>query len=121
MNESVYKRKLVAEINLMPRAYAVRIEDRFAVGRLDLIIKLPDKPVIWVEGKIVDGYQFEPTMRQYEEGLLIEAAGMMALLIGWKSGVMHISPWVEKADARSCFTAEKLSYAKTLVSYLEQQ
>lgn len=103
MNEADRKRKLVREVNALPGAYARRLEDKWAVGVLDLIIKLPTHPILWAEGKIVEGNLFAPTLRQWEEGLEVQRAGMTPLLFGWKASFMFISPWVKQADIRTCF------------------
>lgn len=103
MDEAARKRKLVAEVNALRGGYARRLEDRFAVGVLDLVIKLPRLPWIWAEGKIVDGFKFAPTERQWVEGNRILATGTPVVLIGWKGPIMHVSPWVEQADTRECF------------------
>jgi hypothetical protein len=119
-DEAAYKRRLVAEVNLLPGGYARRIEDRFAVGVLDLIIKFPDLPIVFAEGKmIVGGYLFGPTARQFAEGNKIEAAGLRAVLIGWKAGRMSVSPWREKADARESFTMPDLGDADALHKFLK--
>ena len=55
MNESAYKTRLIKEVNEVPGAYGVRHEDKFAVGRLDMFIKLPGRPVLFAEGKIIAG------------------------------------------------------------------
>jgi hypothetical protein len=103
MNEADRKRKLVAEINALPGGYARRLEDRFAVGLLDLIIKFPELPWCWAEGKLVNGFKFGPSERQWVEGERIRATGTQVVLIGWKAGVMYLSPWVKQADVRNCF------------------
>ena len=103
MNEADKKRELVREINALPGGYARRLEDRYAIGVLDLIIKLPAYPALWAEGKIVEGNLFAPTARQWEEGRRILAAGMPVLLLGWKERWLYVSPWVKKADIRTCF------------------
>lgn len=102
MNESDHKRALVSEINTLRGARARRIEDRWAVGVLDLIIKLPDRPLFLAEGKLVKGNLFAPTPAQFAEGQRWIAAGIQALLIGWKGREMAISPWVQQADWREC-------------------
>jgi hypothetical protein len=121
LNESGYKMKLVKEVNALPGGYARRIEDRFSVGVLDMIIKLPGLPLVFAEGKVIDGNVFSPTPRQYEEGKRIGGAGLEALLIGWRAGVMYISPWVEKADRRECFEAASGGWAGALANYLGQK
>lgn len=101
-DEADRKRKLVREINLLPGAYARRIEDRWAVGVLDLVFKLPGHPWIWAEGKIIDGNLFAPTERQLIEGNRIQATGTPALLFGWKKSVMFVSPWTKQAHIDQC-------------------
>ena len=111
-SEADYKRELVAEINRLPGGRARRIEDRYGTGILDLIIKLPDMPLVMAEGKLIDGLQFAPTGAQFEEGKRWEAAGIKCVLIGWKKGQMFLSSWVEKAHVDDCFTALGLSDAQ---------
>jgi hypothetical protein len=118
-SEADYKRKLVAEINRLPEGYARRIEDRFAVGVLDMIIKLPDKRIFFAEGKVIDGNLFGPSERQYHEGLRLQAAHIWCLLIGWKHGAMYVSEWVEKVDCRECFTLAGRSGAEILQEYVK--
>lgn len=120
MDEAGRKRKLVAEVNALRGGYARRLEDRFAVGLLDLVIKLPELPWLWAEGKLIDGFKFAPTMRQYEEGERILATGTPVLLLGWKGPIMYISPWVKQADLRDCFTGHKGSIA-ALERFLSMQ
>jgi hypothetical protein len=117
-SEADYKRKLVAEINRLPGGYARRIEDRFAVGVLDLLIKYPEVEVIMAEGKLIEGNLFAPTERQYEEGLRLNRAEIEPFLIGWKQGVMYVSPWVKQADYRDCFTIRDVSHGEVLWRFL---
>jgi hypothetical protein len=118
MNEAECKRKLVAEVKALRGGWARRVEDRFAVGILDLILKLPELPILFAEGKMIDGYKFKPTARQFVEGKRIAAAGLAVVLIGWKDGAMFVSPWVEQADMRTCFTGGD-SWMTVLRNYLE--
>lgn len=118
LSESDYKRKLVAEVNRMPGGYARRIEDRFAVGVLDLIVKLPDRPIVFAEGKLIKGFLFGPTERQYAEGVRLDKAGVRSVLLGWKQGQMYVSKWVVLADCRECFTAPEKTDAEALLHYL---
>ena len=76
LSESDYKRKLVAEINRLPGSRARRIEDRYGVGILDLLIKLPGVPAFWAEGKVIKDNVFGPTQSQFEEGLRWIEAGV---------------------------------------------
>lgn len=117
MNEADRKRKLVAEIKALG-GWARRVEDRFAVGVLDLYLKLPDRPFMAAEGKMIIGHKFGPTLRQFEEGKRMIAAGIPAVLIGWKDQTMSISPWVEQADWRECLTAS--DHVSTLMEYLNE-
>jgi hypothetical protein len=116
VNEADYKQKLVAEINRLRGGRARRVEDRYAVGVLDLILKLPNLPLVLGEGKIIDGFKFAPTERQWVEGEYWRAAGVEVVLIGWRPGIMAVSPWVKQADRRFCHNG--LNKAETLVEYL---
>ena len=66
MNEADRKRDLVKAIKAFG-GHARRIEDSWAVGVLDLIIKLPGVPLIFAEGKIITGNLFGPTQAQFAE------------------------------------------------------
>lgn len=100
MRESDYKRNLVKEVNALPGGYARRFEDKFGVGRLDLIIKLPALPIFFAEAKMFTGNVFTPTELQYLEGQRILAAGVDVFLLGWKNGALYIAPWARWADIR---------------------
>ena len=116
MNEASRKKKLVAEVNALG-GKARRHEDKYAVGLLDLEIKLPDHPHLLAEGKLIKGNLFGPTLRQYYEGVDWKAAGTEVLLIGWKGDVMAISPWCkDQVDYRQCFTGA--ANVSTLLEYL---
>jgi|SRR5580693_4692406 hypothetical protein len=118
MDEATRKRELVREINALSGGYARRWEDRWATGLLDLVIKLPGHPLLWGEGKMVDGNLFAPTERQWHEGERIIAAGMPAVLIGWKQKFMFVSPWVKQADIRTCFFGSG-QWVSVLLEYLQ--
>ena len=106
MKESDYKRRLVAAV-IAAGGHARRVEDRWAVGVLDLIIKLPGLHTIMAEGKIINGNIFGPTLAQFEEGQKWIRAGTPTLLLGWRAGVLYVSPWVKRADIRSgCMTGK---------------
>jgi hypothetical protein len=117
-SEAAYKRDLVAQINAIEGGYARRIEDRFAVGVLDLFIKYPGHDVVMAEGKIIEGNLFAPTERQFEEGMRLGFAGIEPVLIGWKDGQMYVSEWAKQADYRECFTLERAPYVEILWRYL---
>ena len=117
-SEADHKRELVAAINALPGGRARRIEDRYGTGILDLIIKLPGRPLVLAEAKLIDGLQFAPTGAQYEEGKKWQAAGVNCLLLGWKHKILYISHWVEKAHIDDCFTDSSLDDAQALMEYL---
>jgi hypothetical protein len=116
-DEADRKRKLVKEINFLG-GRARRVEDRWAAGVLDLIFKLPGYPATWAEGKMIDGNLFGPTRAQYDEGKKWLAAGMPVLLIGWKQTFMFVSPWVQRADIRTCPRGGE-QWVAVLQDYLE--
>lgn len=103
-------------------AYARRLEDRWAVGLLDLTIKFPGYPHLLAEGKIVQHQTFAPTLRQYEEGKRYINAGGLCCLIGWsKSRIMFIHPWAKTALRKDCFPpgGGYKPHAETLRDWLE--
>ena len=116
-SEADHKRELVGQINYLG-GRARRIEDRYGTGILDMMIKLPDIPMVLAEAKLIDGNQFAPKGAQFEEGKRWEAAKVKCVLIGWKKGQMFLSAWVEKAHIVDCFTAPGLSDAQALMEYL---
>ena len=116
MNEADRKVNLVKGVKALG-GFARRLEDKYALGLLDLVIKLPGHPLIWAEGKLVDGNLFAPTARQYIEGEAWIKAGVGVLLIGWQGSLMFISPWVKKADKRECFGGGP-DHAGVLLEYL---
>lgn len=118
-SESEYKQMLVAEINGLDGGYAERREDKYAVGVLDMVIKLPGLPIVFAEGKVIGGHEFHPTLAQYEVGRRLIKANIQPLLIGWKFGKMYISPWKQSADRRECHSLENKSYAESLWDYLK--
>ncbi len=117
-DEADRKRKLVREINALPGAYARRIEDRWAVGVLDLVLKLPGHPWMWAEGKIIDGNLFAPSERQWVEGRRILSTGAPVLLFGWKKNVMFVSPWTKQAHIDNCVHGSA-PWLTVLQEYLE--
>ena len=120
MNEADRKRALVKEVKALG-GQARRIEDSWAVGVLDLIIKLPGVPLIFAEGKIIKGNLFGPTPAQFAEGGKWIRAGVDAVLIGWQDKAMYISPWVKQADKRDCWAIYNGDHAELLLEYLKVQ
>lgn len=102
--ESKLKRELVEACQAMG-AYARRLEDRYAIGLLDLTIKFPGYPHLLAEGKIVGHQAFAPTLRQYEEGKRYIDAGGLCALIGWdsKTKVMFVHEWTKEAKKADSF------------------
>ena len=120
MNESAYKTKLIAGVNAVPGGYGRRLEDRYAVGLLDMVIKIPGLPWIWAEGKLVNAQAFGPTLRQFEEGNKILATNTTpVLLIGFKDSLMAISPWVEQAKFKDCFAGSL--HPSTIEEFIKHQ
>ena len=119
MNEADHKLQLVKEVKALG-GMARRLEDKYALGLLDLTIKLPGHPQFWAEGKLIEGHQFAPTARQYEEGMDWIRADVDVLLIGWRDKAMYISPWVKKADKRECYATSGHGYAESLLKYLNE-
>ena len=73
-NEADRKRELVKAVKALGGA-ARRVEDAWAVGVLDLAIKLPGVPFIWAEGKIIKlGRQ-----TSYTEGFVRDGAAHLAV------------------------------------------
>jgi hypothetical protein len=102
VNEAGHKRSLVKEVNALPGGYARRYEDRFAVGLLDLFIKLPGRAPVWAEAKLITGNVFGPTERQFYEGERMLAAGLRVILIGWKDKQIYLSKWTDAANRLAC-------------------
>ena len=120
MNEADRKRELVKAVKALGGA-ARRVEDAWAVGVLDLAIKLPGVPFIWAEGKIIKGNLFGPTPAQFAEGEKWIRAGVDAVLIGWQDRAMYLSPWVKQADKRDCWAVHNGDQAELLLEYLKVQ
>lgn len=118
--ESSRKARLVREVKLLG-GQARRLEDKWAVGLLDLVIKLPGHPLIWGEGKLIEGNLFQPTGAQYEEGMKWIKAGVGVVLLGWQATTMYISPWTKKADKRECWTNSEGTDAESLLQYLNEK
>ena len=120
MNEADRKRELVKAVRALG-GHARRIEDSWAVGVLDLIIKLPGVPFIVAEGKIIKGNLFGPTPAQFAEGEKWIRAGVDAVLIGWQDRAMYLSSWIKQADKRDCWMTNEGNDAEFLLKYLKVQ
>ena len=122
--ESELKTNLASACRKMG-AYARRLEDRWAVGLLDLTIKFPGHPHLLAEGKLIEHQSFGPTPRQYLEGQRYIAVGGICCLIGWdrKTKVMFIHPWAKTALKKDSFPpgGGAKSHAETLKDWLDWQ
>ena len=121
--ESKLKAQLVTDCKKLG-AYARRLEDRYALGLLDLSIKFPGHPHLLAEAKIVEHQKFAPTLRQYEEGKRYTAAGGLCALIGWDktTKVMFVAhPWAKEAFKESSFPpgGGYKPHAETLKDWLD--
>jgi hypothetical protein len=119
--ESELKRDLVKACKAAG-AYAIRHEDKYGLGRLDLSIKFPDLPHVLGEGKIVEHQKFAPTLRQWKEGEDYRAAGGVAVLIGWDKAtkVMFVHEWAKEAFKAHSFPpgGSYKDHAETLREWL---
>jgi hypothetical protein len=88
---------LVKEIN-QSGGYARRFEDKFGAGILDMVVVLPDLPVLFIEAKLIKGRSFEPRERQAVEMRRInEVAGnARAVLMGVDHGRISLTTRAEK-------------------------
>ena len=119
--ESKFKTALVSAIKgLGDDHYARRHEDRYALGLLDLSIKIPGYPHLEAEGKLVPHQKFAPTLRQWVEGENYRLAGGLCCLIGWSPSdkKMYIAPWGKEAFKDKSFHSDIGSHAEQLVEWL---
>jgi hypothetical protein len=118
-HEADFKRELVEGCEARG-AYAIRHEDRYGLGRLDLSIKFPGLMEIKAEGKLVPHQSFAPTPRQFIEGEKYQAAGGIAVLLGWDRATrqMYIHPWAKTATKAGSFTKPDLDDAAALEEWL---
>lgn len=120
-DETAFKANLVAQCRAKGW-YARRHEDRYAIGLLDLAIKIPGHPHLLAEGKIIRHQAFAPTERQWVEGERYRRAGGTAVLIGWDlKRVMYIHEWAKEASKEGSFTESGRDYATILEHWLEQR
>jgi hypothetical protein len=119
VNEAEHKADLVKEVKLLG-GYAQRVEDKWAVGILDLILKFPGHDVVMAECKMIKGNLFAPTSAQYAKGVNWLKAGVGVALIGWQDKTMYISPWVKQADKRDCWMTNECNEAEFLAKYVAQ-
>ena len=118
--ESRFKAKLV-DLCRARGAYARRLEDRYAIGLLDLTIKFPGHPHLLAEGKLVPHQSFAPSIRQWHEGESYRAVGGLCVLIGWdpKTKQMYVHEWAKTAKKEASFTAHNGDDAQLLLAWLD--
>jgi|KBSSwiS6_1023812.scaffolds.fasta_scaffold00864_6 hypothetical protein len=121
MNESTVKTDMVKSIRAAG-GYARRIEDRYSVGVLDLIMVPKGYPVFFAEVKIVRGLVFKPTDRQYIEMKRINECGgehMFGIAIGYKDGTYYFSEATNHAEIRDCFsvTTSNMDFPRQLIQF----
>ena len=102
MNEAKVKQDLCRDIR-REGGYARRIEDRFAVGMPDVVVILPDHPVMWIEAKIIRYDMFGPTARQLVElKRLYRPPHCYSYLMGWKNDIHYITWPVDQIKHGDC-------------------
>lgn len=103
MRESDVKADIVARIK-HEGGYGRRIEDKFAVGVPDTVLIPKLCPVIWVEVKVMrDVNMLRPTPRQLIELIrLHRPPHSISFMIGWKDGVLYITPPSEGTHIQHC-------------------
>jgi hypothetical protein len=120
--EAEYKSLLIKQAR-NAGAYARRIEDKYAVGILDIVVIPTSGRVYFIEGKRIAGNLFHPTERQWVEGQrIIQTRGYARpMLVGWdKEGQMHIAHgWPKQADKRQCWSSSEGNYYNQLTEYLD--
>jgi len=87
--EADYKRD-IAKAARKAGGYARRIEDKFAVGILDMVLIFNDTGPVFVEVKRVKNGKFGPTPRQLQEMKDVEAAGGKTCCIGCDGNTFYI-------------------------------
>ena len=119
MKEGELKTSMVKNVRVHG-GYARRFEDRYAVGLPDTIFIPVGIPVIIAEVKIVEGFKFAPTDRQYVELERINEHNPRAygILIGWKDAY-YFSESKAQTDIRDCFsvTTRNMSFHDQLVQF----
>jgi hypothetical protein len=101
MTEAEFKRDLVRQL-IKEGGYARRLEDRYAVGTLDLLL-LTQRFLIYAEAKLIKGLIALPArVAQREQIKLFNEVGnphARAIIIGLKDGMMCFGLPGERYDA----------------------
>jgi hypothetical protein len=98
--EAEFKRDLVHQL-LKEGGYARRLEDRYAVGTLDLLL-LTKRFLIYAEAKLIKGIALPARVAQREQIKLFNEVGnphARAIIIGLKDGMMCFGLPGERYDA----------------------
>lgn len=98
--EAEFKRDLVRQL-LKEGGYARRLEDRYAVGTLDLLL-MTKHYLIYAEAKLIKGLALPARVAQREQIQLFNAVGnryARAIVIGLKGGMMCFGLPGERYDA----------------------
>lgn len=102
MNEAGVKRKIVEEFKAAGH-YARRIEDSFSVGFPDLVLAHRIIPVFFCEVKMIAGFSFGPTPRQFVElSRLAVAKYTVPCIAGYKDRSLYINEWVASVHIDDC-------------------
>ena len=104
VTEGELKTKMVRDVR-SAGGYARRFEDRYAVGLPDVFFAPKGVPGMFAEVKIIDGFKFAPTDRQYIELSRINEHNpfVYGIVIGWKK-TFYFTENTRQADIRDCFS-----------------
>jgi hypothetical protein len=122
MRESEVKTGMVMSIK-KEGGYARRLEDRYGLGIPDCIFVPKSCPVMFfAEVKIVSGFKFGPTPRQYVELTRINEAknpSVFGIMIGWKNKVIYFHETARMIELRDCFsvTSTNMPFSQQLTQF----
>jgi len=118
-SEAEFKRDLVRQL-LKEGGYARRLEDRYAVGTLDLLL-LTKRFLIYAEAKLIKGIALPARVAQREQIKLFNGVGntrAYALIIGLKEKSVGFGLPGEEYDMH-CVMPWPLLANQTLTSHLD--
>lgn len=110
-SESEYKTEFVHALRRRDGWYAIRMEDRYAVGRPDILIGIPFGPTVLIEAKIIRGPSFRPEARQWIELERFVEANIfesgpeetrMSWVLGFDGGLMYLHTAAESVKVSHC-------------------
>jgi hypothetical protein len=120
LSEAEFKRDLVRQL-IKEGGYARRLEDRYAVGTLDLLL-MTKQYLIYAEAKLIKGIVGLPArVSQREQIRLFNDVGnphARAIVIGLKDGVVGFGLPGEEYDAH-CIMPWPLLAHQTLTAHLD--